>query len=169
MDERLERAWKVGDYPFNQTLVELEEGITIGTLLKCLQDLTAFLKNQIKSDAIFLNHDWHEHDGIITPSKITNWINYELNLKDTQALYDSADGDDLVRITIYPNNLEFVLRYYFLDQGYERESNPNRCGKFDLIIDNRFLESIINILQDKRIKYNLMLPKVYFDKSYNGR
>ena len=133
MDERLERAWKVGDYPFNQTLVELEEGITIGILLKCLQDLTAFLKNQLKSDAIFLNHDWHEHDGFISPSKITNWINYELNLKDIHALYDSTDGDDLVRITIYPNNLEFVLRYYFLDQGYERESNPNRCGKFDLI------------------------------------
>jgi hypothetical protein len=168
MDERLERAWKVGDYPFNQTLVETEDLIPIGTLLKCLQDLIAFLKNQIKSDAIFLNHDWHEHDGTITPSKITNWINYEMNLKDIQALYDSADGDDYVRITIYPNNLEFVLRYYILDQGYKRESNPNRCGKFDLIIDNRYLESIINILKDKRIKYNLMLPKLYFDKSYLG-
>jgi len=91
-----------------------------------------------------------------------------MNLKDIQALYDSADDDDYVRITIYPNNLEFILRYYILDQGGIREFNPNTCGEFDLIIDNRYLEGITKILKDERIKYNLMLPDLYYYKRYSG-
>jgi hypothetical protein len=56
-------------------------------------------------------HDWHEHDGIVTPSATTTWQGLESDIEDSKSLYYSRDGDDYVRIAYFPPSLEWLLRY----------------------------------------------------------
>lgn len=166
MDERLHMLWKSGAYPFDQALFDPVDIIPVDQLLHCLQDIVAFLKEQFKHDILYLNHDWHEHDGYISGSNTIKWDTYEVNLKDTTSLYDSRDGDFQVRFTVYPESLEYILRYHVYDEDDDPQY-PGIWGDFELVIDKKFADRVAALLKKNGAPYCVITPKEYFDM-YGG-
>ena len=68
MDKKIRALWENSSYPFNQSTIYLDDLIKITELLSCLQRIVVFLKEIFHDDKIYLNHDWHEHDGFINNS-----------------------------------------------------------------------------------------------------
>jgi len=166
LDKNLHTLWETSSYPFNQITIHLgHEYIDITDLLLCLQKVSLFLKKYFTDSKIYLNHDWHEHDGFINNSMVIKWNDYEKSLLDTQSLFDSRDGDDYVRITIYPENIGFILRYYISE---EDDVNIGICGTFDLTIDKIYLNDISKLIESTGMQYFISYSKDYFDKNYSG-
>jgi len=167
MDEKLSVLWERGKYPFNQTTLYMDDIIEINSLHICLEIIVRFLKEQLNVTEIYLNHDWHEHDGYINSSNKITINDFEEFLTDNISLYKSRDEDTNVCITIYPDNLTFILRYNILEEN-EDKSYPGIWGDFDLTIDEKYINDIKSLIETSFSKYLLSNAKEYFDKIYAG-
>ena len=167
MDKTLNDLWQAGNFPFDQSVIHLEDLIEIKKLHECLSKIFLFLKKHYQQYELFLNHDWHEHDGYIKNSIQVSWNEIENNLKDPQALFNSRDGDTYVRITAYPENLGFILRYYVLEED-EDDFYPGIWGIFDLTINQKYLNSVMELIKNIDVKCLISNAKEYFDKNYGG-
>jgi len=142
-------------------------GIQISDLLRCLQRVTNNLENQFGNVTLYRNHDWHQHDGFINNSKVISWEEINSDLENEKTLYDSRHGDDHVRITIYSGTLEFILRYYILEEDDDAHY-PGKWGDFDITIDKNNLGKVENIIRQTGFQYIVSRAKDYFDKNYAG-
>lgn len=168
VDDRLNTLWEKGEYPFDQPIIFLEDFIKVSDLLLCLRKIVDYLVENVHDKVIYFNHDWHEHDGCIMESIEISWNDYIKNLENEQNLYSSRDGDAHVRITIYSRTLEFVLRYYVLEED-EKDKYPGIWGKFDLTIDEKHLSNIIKLIEGVGVKYIVSKSKKFLDWGYGGR
>jgi len=169
MDKKLYDLWKREQYPFNQIIYTIDDLVRINDLYYYLINIIQFLKNKFPNEKLFLNHDWHEHDGYINESQEIEWNNLDGILESTESLYNTRDEDYEVRITIYPQSLKFILRYYVLDDDDDPESYPGIWGSIDLTIDNNYKDEFDDIIIRKKIDcLTTTYPKHYFDQSHGG-
>jgi hypothetical protein len=169
LDKKLYDLWKTEQYPFNQTIFIQDDLMKLENLHNVLFHVVKFLKNKFPNAKLFLNHDWHEHDGFINNSENIYWNDVDTRLKSAESLYDTRDGDYHVRITIYPSDLKFILRYHILDEDDDIELYPGIWGDFDLTIDKNYSEEIDDVFRNLKIGIiSRTYPKLYFDKNYGG-
>lgn len=111
MDKRLHNLWINRQYPYNQNIIYANKYISLEKLRASLFDIAEYLYNEFSSSSLSLNHDWHQHDGYINESEVHEWTTYMKKFESVKSLYNSSDGDDYVRIVLYPEELTFILRY----------------------------------------------------------
>jgi len=69
---------------------------------------------------------------------------------------------------IYSQTLEFVLRYYILEEN-EKDRYPGIWGNFDLTIAEKHLNNIIKLIEGVGVKYIVSKSKKFLDWGYGGR
>ena len=117
MTPELQGKWKLGLAPFDGTTVASCDDPTLQNLREVLICCVDFLLPSYPT--IFLNHDWHEHDGFLTGAESYSWEAFLSVLSSERALFDSRDDDTYVRIAVFPESFEWLIRYNI-------ESDPSK-------------------------------------------
>lgn len=168
MNTELEKRWKEGKKPFNGNVLVLEDFFVLPELLECLKTISIVLKRHYSDSGLFMFDDWHEHDGYVTTASEYSWAMIDNILRSGKSLYHSRAGDTCVRKAIYPDNMEFLLRYYVMDEDEDREY-PGIWGDFDICGSSVLLTEITSELRSdiQPLLYEGS-AKAYFDGGYAG-
>jgi hypothetical protein len=168
MNTDLEKRWKEGKKPFNGDVLSLEDFFVLPELLELLRTISAVLKRQYSDSTLFIFDDWHEHDGYLTTETESSWKNIGEILSSEKCLYESRSGDTFVRKAIYPDNKEFLFRYYIMDEGEDSEY-PGIWGDFDVCGPTALLSEIESWIVSEINQLIYKGPaKIYFDGGYAG-
>ncbi|PJZ64106.1 hypothetical protein CH371_19775 [Leptospira wolffii] len=161
MDEALFERYKRKSPPFDGEVIHTINQIPFDALCICLQ---LILNNLSLLGNIRMLADWHEHDGYVSISDKIDKTNLLTLISSNQSIYESRDGDDLVRRGIYTDEFRFYLRYYITTN----EENEQVCGDFDLSMDNNSIDKMIELLKAIDIPIRRSNALEYFDQRYAG-
>jgi hypothetical protein len=168
MNTELEKRWKEGKKPFDGKVLSLEDFFVLPELLEFLKTISMVLKQRYSNLGLFILDDWHEHDGYLTSANECSWKLIDEILSSKKSLYNSRPGDTFVRKAIFPENLEFLFRYYVMDEDEDSEY-PGIWGDFDICGPSVLLDEIQAELNPT---IELLLysgpAKIYFDGAYAG-
>lgn len=162
MDKRLNELRLNNKYPFNGVMYILDDLIHVSKIYDVIKELFIYLKGIYKDDKLFLNHDWFEHDGFVNDSREIEWNSIDVILKNEDSFYNSKDDDDEVRITIYNNCLDFILRYNLLDEDNDDECYPGKWGNFEVLCDESHHIKIEEVLRAYNVIYSKVKASEYF-------
>lgn len=162
MDKRLNELWLSNKYPFNGYMYILDDLIPLSIMYDVINDLFDYFRNVYIKERLFLNHDWFEHDGYVNSSNEIQWNAIDYILQDEGAFYNSRDEDYQVRITIYTNNLHFIIRYNILDEDEDIEFYPGKWGSFELLCNSVHYMKVEEVFSRYRVKYLKIKASEYF-------
>jgi len=168
MDEILENSWKNRTKPFDNESLCLNDLVRISDLRQSILAIFEILQIRYGNEELFVNDDWHEHDGFITPSRKTSWQLIEETLKSDKSLYESRHGDFCVYNLLFTRNRDFVLRIYVSDEDDDTEY-PGIWGEFTVTSAPELLKEIFDSLPKavlEKIEYKN--SHEMFSKSYAG-
>jgi hypothetical protein len=131
VDEELDRRRRNGEPPFDGLTVTVEHLLPLPCLRQALISVVRRLRQEWPRSNLYSLHDWHEHDGWISPAKPSSWQEVEALLASEDALRRSAPGDTYVRLAFFPEGREFYLRWY-VPADYDQDSLSDWTGHFDL-------------------------------------
>ena len=108
MTPELERRRVARERPFDGETVALS-----GIDLELLREVLAFACARLGSShpRIFLSHDWHEHDRLLTPARPLAWEDLLRSVSSVSALYSGRDDDWGVCLAVHPESFEWLLRF----------------------------------------------------------
>ena len=166
MTPELNIRWKKGDAPFDGWAAVTFDEPEIATVREMINFCADFLES--KYPCINICHDWHEHDGFELSGKSISWQKFREMILDTKSLYNSRDEDDSVRIDIYPENYDWLLRFNIDDEN-ESDYLTAWCD-FDISIsENSSAKSLIEkLIIEWPVYIQKLRAKEYFDSSYGG-
>ncbi len=168
MDQFLFDQWQNGDKPFNGLTLHPNDLIPLSSLATLVADALQQLEQRYPNVRLATYHDWHEHDGYISPSAPTSWERIKSIVASDQSLYENRAGDTFVRIAVYSADLDFLFRIYVLDED-EDDLYPGRWGDFDITGDASLVNDIATALKPlSSYDITLELSKSYFDRRHAG-
>ncbi|GAB6098095.1 hypothetical protein JCM14469_43510 [Desulfatiferula olefinivorans] len=168
MNTELEKRLKEGKKPFDGNVLSLEDLFVLPELLVFLKTILKVLKREYSNSGLFVFDDWHEHDGYLTIPKECSWEMMDEILNSEESLYESRSGDTFVRKAIFPQNMEFLFRYYVMDENEDSEY-PGIWGDFDICGPSALLAEIKSELSAEIETLLYEGPaKTYFDSAYAG-
>lgn len=157
--------WKHGQPPFDGRLVRSANDHDLAALRVILLHLHISLCRDGAPLHVF--HDWHERDGLLVDPEPYSCDQLAAALLDESALYDSRDNERRVRIAIFNDRCDWLLRYNIdneEDADYESASSS-----FDFscspACDAAALITKTNELWPARTTVEPAL--LYFDRSHN--
>lgn len=114
MDKIIHKAFLERTLPFAESFKTIYtfEPLSIAEMMDLTTHIVNFLIQQFPDDQIYRFDDWHSHDGFITSRKAWNYQIILDSLKTEKLFINSSHGDFDVYWTFYPNNLQFMFRYY---------------------------------------------------------
>ncbi|MDZ4657660.1 MAG: hypothetical protein SH868_08780 [Bythopirellula sp.] len=166
MTPELQRRWQTGIAPFDGTVVVAICDEPILTIVLEMLYL-AFERLRHERNNIWIFSDWHEHDGFVMKPKQISWNEFAARLSNPKSLYESRDSDEEVRIALFPDSFEWLLRYNIEDA---EENYLNAWCELDYsCTPNSHDFGLVTELNSKWPGYtNLSNAKRYFDNSYGG-
>ena len=147
MNKLMERQLALGSKPFDGNTVTIDDECTITKLRQILVGVTSRLQNKFSNEELFCFFDWFEHDGLITPETPCDWHRLGDWIETEKKLYKSRTGDFAVYNAIYPNSLDFLLRYYVDDD----EEIEDAMGRIDLSGNIELVEEIAHFLSKQNL------------------
>jgi len=115
MDATLEPLWKSGEQPFHgETLYPLAD-VFVRDAIIAITSALDHIAQYYPANQLFAFDDWHEHDGFIVPKKATTLDELRRQLETPESYVSSHSDDTAVYRAIYPDSLEFLLRYCLWD------------------------------------------------------
>lgn len=163
VNTELETRWRQGLRPFDGPVLVADDTLTEEALLAAVQSSLVLLRERYAASALYLNEDWHEHDGFISPATSTSWDEAISWSQDRQRLRASCPSDWLVHALLFPDNFAFCLRYW---SGWELGDDG---FSFDLCAEREILEQLVGAkLVDKGPFSCEPSAKEYFDRIWAG-
>lgn len=161
MNAALENRWQRGLPPFDgPALVADEEALTDSTLLVIVRLALAILRDSHGSNALYVNEDWHDHDGFVMPERAASWLEAASWTQDVQALRVSCSDDWRVHTLLFPDDFTFSLRYWLDGEG--------ECS-FDLSAERGVLEKLASTLHEGGIAFRIeSSAKDHFNRRWGG-
>jgi hypothetical protein len=180
MDEVLNNRWLNEEQPFDGITLYTVGFIPLEHLRNVLLTTIQLLCKDRVNNPFFTLHDWHEHDGVILPAKVTTWKEIIQILESEDSLYESSACDTYVSVGIYPEEVDFYLRYY-IPEPHDCEF-PGKWGQFDITCTEETADNIREQLSLNHLLYYehpiktdssrslifQMAAKAYFDRGYAG-
>lgn len=165
MTPELQQRWQTRAKPFDGTVVATCDEPTLDLVLDMLRFAAARLYTE--SEQIAVITDWHEHDGFLSQPTQTTWNEFAARLSNIESLYQSRSSDEYVRIALFPNSFEWLLRYSIQDS--EQDHDDAWCDfDFSCTPGSPSFE-LVSQLHSKWVGYTDVLPaKEFFDNSYGG-
>lgn len=109
---------------------------------------------------MYVNEDWHNHDGFITPEQPVSWKEAISWTDDIPRLRNSCSDDWCVHTLLFSENHAFCLRYWLDDD--------EGC-LFDLSTERTLLEDIASSLRADGVSLTIEpAAKDYFDRGWAG-
>ena len=162
MDEELDRRRRSAEPPFDGLTITVEDLLPLARLRQVLVAVVGRLRPESPGRPLLTLHDWHEHDGWISPAKLSSWEEVEAFLASEEALRRSAPGDTYVRRAFFPESREFYLRWYVPDE-YDQDSLPDWTGHFDVTCPPELAREIAALVRAVGVTDVLVvMPAEYF-------
>ena len=160
MNVALASRWQRGICPFDGSVLNIEGDLTEKTLLATVRTALALLQEIHGTTSLYVNEDWHDHDGFIRPEQSISWTEAVAGTKDVERFRTTCSDDYLVHTLFYPSDFSFCLRYWLGGaDGYF----------FDLCASVEELERLAVVLQSVGVAANVQpSAKQYFDRRYAG-
>jgi hypothetical protein len=86
-------------------------------------------------------HDWHEHDGYVSPSEVVEAATLAEALADDASMLHLSPEDSLVARAWYPTDSAFLLRWMVYPPE-DTDSEIGQGGRVDLTADRALIESL---------------------------
>lgn len=166
MTPELQDRWKSERAPFDGMTVVGRDEPDLNVLLAVLSFACSVLQSDYPTISVF--PDWHEHDGFVLKPKRGDWATVLASLANTRALYESRDSDDSVRVAIFPESFEWLLRYNIDDD----ETNDHLSAWCDFDFTCTPGASVADLVHELHAKWpehtNVSYAKSFFNESYGG-
>jgi hypothetical protein len=161
----LARRWKVRLAPFDGSTVASCDEPDLNVVREVLSFACEVLRDSYPS--IYLFSDWHEHDGFITQPRPGSWAEVFSWLASADSLYASREGDDFVRVAVFPASLDWLLRYNIEDTDDHYSS-----ASCDFDFTATPAASVFALVTELHSRWpghtDISRAKLYFDNSYGG-
>ncbi|WP_367872543.1 hypothetical protein [Luteolibacter sp. Populi] len=117
MDNLLESLWRTGEKPFHAETVYPLDDVFVRDAIVAIRSALGHIACYYPSARLFALDDWHEHDGIITAPKATRIEELREQVGSAEAYVKNHSDDTFVYRAIYPDSMDFVLRYCLGDDA----------------------------------------------------
>jgi hypothetical protein len=159
----LHERWLEARPPFDGDLiVPNADGYSVETLRPILQTIGAALAVASPKHSLWLNEDWHQHDGFLVASRPFSFRDLASWLASDTELDAHRHGDFSVYWAVYDDSYRFLLRFYLGDEPASRDCT------FDLSADADLIAACEQRLQRLGVETQRARSKAYFDKAYGG-
>lgn len=108
MTPDLQLRWESRGAPFDGTSITICDDPTPEDALAVLRTMADWLRQRYPSILQF--DDWHEHDGFLTQPAAIGWETIAAHWHDLPSWKAASPDDDYVRMAIYPQTFEWLLR-----------------------------------------------------------
>jgi hypothetical protein len=141
------------DEPDLMTIWEMLSFVCVG-LQQCYPEIWCF-------------SDWHEHDGFVVEPSLTTWQSFLTRIATPEALYESRDADDYVRIALFPNSFDWLLRYNI--ESLKGDYHAAWCNLDFSSTPNAPSAGLVQKFHAQWPGYSdVSAAKPFFDNSYGG-
>ena len=166
MTPELQQRLEQSDAPFDGLCIHNADVLSLSQLRRLLEYVFPNLES--RDSTIRRYRDWHEHDGYVVESIPTDWDFLKNALLNDRTLYDSRDEDFAVRIAVYSQSFDWLLRYNVDDED-ESDYNTAACD-FDLSVAlNAGLDELLDSLLAQFPQLMRSCPaRPWFSSTYGG-
>jgi hypothetical protein len=114
MDKIIHKAFLERTTPFAESFKTIFtfEPLSIPEIIDLTTYIVNYLMLQFPDNKIYRFDDWHSHDGSVTSREVWNYQKILDSLKTEKIFIKSSHGNFDVYWAFYPNNLQFMFRYY---------------------------------------------------------
>ena len=116
MDTLLEPLWRTGQKPFHSKTIFPSVEVFVEDAMIAISSALRHIEIYYPSNRLFAFDDWHEHDGFVTPARPISISELREQIKTPASYAQSLSDDTAVYRAIYPDSLDFVLRYSLSDE-----------------------------------------------------
>ncbi len=169
MDSEFNQRWRAALAPFDGVTIFLEEYAPLSDLRRVLAVVVDCLHTYSPAARLFRMLDWHEHDGYVTEAVPATWQELLAITASEDALKAASMGDSYVRTAFYPEQRDFLLRFYVPDTSDSPfPAHDDRYlahyGIFDLTCQERLAIQVRKIVQEEaNLALKTMPAKAFFD------
>jgi len=170
LDAELNRRWLSSEPPFDGVTIHTPDFVPVSELRLLLLPVLDVLTARFGDSLLLRNADWHEHDGYVSSSSPISWSEIHSLLASDKALLAACESDTYVRLAVFPEDREFLLRIYVpdvTDNSLHEHDDPNlvRYGMVDLSGDGSFVASVAASLSNSATALVAFEPsKLFFDR-----
>lgn len=132
MDEEFVRRWRHSLPPFDGATLSLPDLLPLSRLQPILQSVVEILQRRYGNLELYTLHDWHEHDGWVSPSMPSRWDELMWVVSSRYALRGACTGDTYVSTGFFPESRAFYLRIYIPDEPDQPAPTSEWTGEFDI-------------------------------------
>ncbi len=159
MNTELNNRWRHALRPFDGPVLVASD-LTASDLLVVVRLALESLRGAHVESALFVNEDWHDHDGFISPARSISWIEAISWTAGIDQLRSSCSDDWRVHTLLFSGDVAFCLRYWLGDE--------TECT-FDLCAPREMLERLSSSPQLCGLPLNFEpSAKLYLDRRWGG-
>jgi hypothetical protein len=173
MDSEFDMRWRQAEAPFDGVTIFLTDFVPLSALRPMLIAVVNVLHAYCPHSHLFRLEDWHEHDGYVKEATPTTWQELQAALASVDALQRESMGDTYVRTAWFPQERDFLLRFYIpdiYDNPYFDHDDPHLVhhGIFDVTVQEPLASQVQAAAQEAGAVINSMPAKAFFDRNYSG-
>ncbi|MCP4622952.1 MAG: hypothetical protein GY850_05415 [bacterium] len=139
MDRELAKRWSSAAPPFTGVCLYPDDALEITDLVKALTEVCTHLRETFGDVALRKYDDWLQHDGFVSGSEKSSWVELDNVLRSEKSLYEYRHDDDFVNRAFYPEDFSFLLRFDVFEED-DDEEYPGIWGDFDICGDASWIE-----------------------------
>jgi hypothetical protein len=111
MDATLEPLWRNGEKPFQGETIYPVADVFVRDAIAAIRSALDHIEQYYPTNTLFVLEDWHEHDGFIVTAKTATLDALREQIATPEIFISSHSDDTAVYLSIYPDSLDFLLRY----------------------------------------------------------
>ncbi len=111
MDSILNALWPSGKRPFCGETIYPVDDVLVGDAIVAIPSALDHIGLYYPACTLFSLDDWHEHDGFVVSAKPTTIEMLRAELSTPESYVSFHSDDCAVYRAVYPDTLDFVLRY----------------------------------------------------------
>ncbi len=175
MDAEMDRRRRAVLPPFDGLTV-YSHCLPVVPLREALASIVDDLHARSASSRLIECHDWHEHDGAVTPSWSSSWADLRSWVRSDEGLGKRAASDDYVRTGFAPEERDWYLRIYVLSDcdflwnlwDTELAATSVPLGMFDVTCEPRLSAHLLGLAHGAGAEDVSAVPAAsFFDSRYD--
>ncbi len=111
MDDTLEPLWQNGEKPFHGETIYPVDDVFVRDAIVAIPSVLRHIALYYPGNTLFALDDWHEHDGFIDSARPTTLDDLRKQVATPESYVANHSDDHVVYRAIYPDSLDFLLRY----------------------------------------------------------
>ncbi len=117
----METLWRDGRQPFHAETIRPPEDLTVADAVEAISSALDHIGSYYPGSRLHVFDDWHEHDGLLVGGKVRMIEFLRKEVSSPESYVASHSDDFLVYRSVYPDTLDFLLRYSLCEADGEGE------------------------------------------------